>query len=70
MENKDLFTGIEPNYPMAVDPATGKLEVIGRGRIAVIGPGGVKRLVTLPNYTEEADTVERAVQNGQLTYGA
>ena len=57
------------NYPLAVDPETGHVEQIGKGRVAVIGAAGVERLVTFPP-SDEDDLIGKAVASGDLTYGA
>lgn len=55
------------NYPVAVDPETGHIETIGKGRIAIIGSAGVERLVTLP---ASEDLIDTAIARGDLSHGA
>lgn len=55
------------NPPVVENPETGMPEIIGQGRIAVLGKQGVERLVTLP---ETDDLIDKLVADGELTYGA
>jgi hypothetical protein len=55
------------NYPVAIDPETGHVETIGKGRIAVLGATGVEQLVMLP---KDDTLIDVAVAAGDLTYGA
>ena len=55
------------NYPLAIDPETGEPEVIGNGRIAIIGKTGIEGFATTPPTNELLDV---AVAAGDLTYGA
>ncbi len=54
-------------YPQAVDPETGQVEVLGNGRIAIIGKTGIEGFATTPPTNELIDV---AVAAGDLTYGA
>jgi|GEM_PF-2328897 len=55
------------NYPQVIDPETGHLEVLGKGRIAILGQTGVEKLVTIPTSD---DLIDLNVASGDLTYGA
>jgi hypothetical protein len=63
----DLEDETKVNYPVAVDPETGHIETIGKGRIAIIGSAGVERLVTLP---ASEDLIDTAIARGDLSHGA
>lgn len=55
------------NPPVVQDPETGHIEVLGEGRIAIIGEEGVKRLVSLPKTD---DMIDALVAEGKLSHSA
>ncbi len=54
-------------FPKVVDPETGHIEILGNGRIAVLGATGVEKIVTIP---ESDDLIDIATASGELSYGA
>lgn len=54
---------------IVIDPETSQPEVLGSGRIAIIGEAGVERVVHLTS-AETNTVLDTLVATGQLTYGA